>query len=238
MNRCLTLIFLALTLSSSCFAQLAAKTDVANPELFFNANINHQSRLANGIAFEEYYYNVIGSANFQELTAFSIGSIIYDGIRFDSIPLMYNLHQDKLLLPLTEFTKYSLISQKVSDFYINNHHFKYIHVVDTTTTNVRSGFFDILYSGKQKMLAKRTKSMYQKIENQRDMFFRFSSKTVYYLERDNKYYPVSSQASLLNYFKDKKKELKSYIKTNKIKFRKDPEQAMSLLVRQYETLVY
>jgi len=236
-----TLILLFFLCISLSYAQSDQQIDTASnayrAKKFFNAKISHQSRLFNGSPFEEYYYNVVGSANFQDLTTFSVGWLVYDGVRFDSIPMMYNLHQEKLLLPLTEFTKYSLVNEKVSDFHFNDHHFQYIHILDTTKTSVRSGFFDVLYNGQLKILAKRTKGIYQKIENQTKLFFLFSSKTSYYLKRDEKWDVITSQSSLLNYFKDKKPALESYIKANKIKYKKDPERAMSLIAQHYETLI-
>lgn len=230
--------FCCITLS---FAQPSNKTNQSSPsysaELFFNTSINQQSRLFNGIPFQDYFYNVLGSANFNELTSFTLGTIIYDGSRFDSIPLMYNLHLDKVIVPKNELSKYSLISAKVSDFYLNDHHFKYIAVADTTTSIIKPGFFEMIFEGNSNVLAKKTKTMYEKIENQRDLSFRFSSKTTYYLERDKKYYLITGEASFLNHFKDKKDELKKHLKENKIKFRRTPEDAMALLAKHYETLV-
>ncbi|MGF1923031.1 MAG: hypothetical protein ACQUHE_02540, partial [Bacteroidia bacterium] len=65
------------------FAQPVGKTNQSSQsyhaEVFFNNNIHQQSRLFNGIPFQEYNYNVLGSANFDELTSFTLGTVIYDG---------------------------------------------------------------------------------------------------------------------------------------------------------------
>ena len=58
----------------------------------------------------------------------------------------------------------------------------------------------------------------------------------YYIRKNNTYYSVSSQGSMLTILKDKKKELQQYIRANQIKFRKDPEEAMVKIASYYDHL--
>ncbi len=208
-------------------------TPIEKADSFFNKAIKQQSRLFNGPAFQNYGSNVDGSANFQDIKSFTNGSVIYDGILFDNIPLMYDLYEDKVISLLSRSTMFSLVSQKLSDFYLNNHHFKYINVIDTATSIIKPGFFDIIYDGKLKVLAKREKKLQYAINNQ-DMRYYFVPKTTYYLARNDKYEAFSSESSFLNLFKDKKNELKKHLRNNGINFKKKPEEAMILLATYYE----
>ena len=224
---------------SFSFSQSAPIINTNSPiykaEAFFNSSIKEQSLLFNGTFFKDYPETVDGSANFQDLQTFSKGTIFYHDFRFDSIPLMYDLYEDKIISLLNN-NKYALRSDKVSDFYYNNHHFKYINVIDSTKSVIKSGFYDMIYEGKSKILVKRTKTL-QVSQDDKSIRYYFQPKTYYYLERGGKYQSITGEKSFLSYFEDRKAELKKQLKENKIKFRKSPEAAMVLLATYYEKLL-
>jgi hypothetical protein len=62
------------------------------------------------------------------------------------------------------------------------------------------------------------------------------SKDQYYVRKNGKYFSVSSKSSFLNQLSDKKKEIKQYIKDNRIKFRKNFENAMVKIMGYYNQL--
>ncbi|SFH11985.1 hypothetical protein [Pedobacter insulae] len=239
LSATLVLICIHLTCLDSNFAQSTSKTN--NPsadystELFFNSAIKQQSRLYNGAAFYDYPTVVEGSANFQDLNTFSTGTVVYQDFRFENVPLMYDIYQDKLISVLGKYNKYSLVSEKVSDFYLNDHHFKYIKVIDTTISVIRPGFYDLIHDGKSKIYVRRTKNMQFSLQNKVVTYY-FVPKTSYYIERDQKYSTINGEKSFLSFFKDKKPELKKLLKEKKIKFRKQPDEAMVLLASYYESL--
>jgi len=243
MNGIGKLLIGAFSLSILClsvsFAQTAkldstSNTPVEKAESFFNIYIKQQSRLFNGPSFKNYGSNVLGSANFEDDSAFVVGNVIYDGMSFNDIPLMYNTYEDKVISLRNKSTMFSLVSQKVSDFYLKNHHFKYITVLDTTKSVIKPGFFDMLHEGKLNVLAKRSKKLQLSL-NSKEVGYYFVPKTTYYVQNGDKYSEVSSESSFLNLFKDKKNDFKKYLKDNKINFKKKPEEAMILLAKYYES---
>jgi hypothetical protein len=235
MNNAIRSVFISVFFYLTCSASSFAQTPVTNAELLFNNSIKEQSRLYNGLAYEGYPYTVDGSANFQNLTVFSAGSVIYQGFRFDNLPLMYDIFQDKLISVLASSLRYSFISDRVSEFYLNKHHFKYIKVLDSTKSVIKSGFYDLIHDGKSKIYVKHFKNMQTSLEGKVVRYY-FIPKTAYYIERDQKYSVISGEKSFFNYFKDKKPQLKNLLKEKKIKFRKQPEEAMILLASYYESL--
>ena len=65
----------------------------------------------------------------------------------------------------------------------------------------------------------------------------FNAKDEYFLKKGNTYYNLSaSQGSILKLLKDKKSELQQYIKSNKIRFRDNPEDALARIAAQYDHL--
>jgi hypothetical protein len=235
----LLLICTCFTCLGTSFAQSAYKADANSPaykaELSFNSAIKQQSRLYNGPAYPDYAPSVDGSANFQNATTFANGVVVYQGFRFENVPLMYDIHQDKLVSLLSRFSKYSFVSENVTEFYLNDHHFKYITVLDSTKSVIKSGFYDLIHDGKSKVYVRRTKSMQYSLENKLIRYY-FIPKTTYYIERNEQYSTISGEGSFLNYFKDRKPELKKLLREKNIKFRKQPEAAMVLLASYYESL--
>lgn len=238
-NFLVSIVCLHLIASGIVNAQVSNKDSIGNvainkAESFFNTSIEAQSMLFNGPAYLSYGSSVDGSAYFQDLD-FSNGSVIYDGFRYNNVPLLYDLYLDKVVSVLYgKSTQFSLVSEKVSDFYINHHHFVYIDVTAAKNTPIESGFFDLIYTGKLKILVKRVKKLQFTVNAETPYYFK--PKTTYYLERDNKYYEFDNESSFLSLFKEKKNELKRHLAERKIKFKNDPERAMVIMATYYEKL--
>lgn len=237
MKRALTLIFLNLICTSILVAQSTLKVDSASSpttaQSFFNASIKQQSLRFTGPFYADYASNVEGSAYFQDLMDFSTGSIVYRGFRFDSIPLMYDINQNKIVSLIDRSLKYSFQNDWVSEFYLNGHHFKHIRVADSTTSAIKSGFYDLIYNGKSRIYVKRTKQMNYALDNSAIRYF-FSSKTTYYIEREGIFKEFRGKGAFLSHFKDKKSELNKHLKNNMIRFKLNPEEAMISMASYYE----
>jgi len=125
------------------------------------------------------------------------------------------------------------VKQKVTSFDFLDHHFINIDA-DSLANNtiIRSGFYDELYKGKLQVLAKRSKN----IQNSGNSESYFNLQTEYYIRKNNIYYSISGKGSLLAVLKDRKKDLQQYIRTNEIKYNKDPEEAMVKIASYYDHL--
>ena len=58
----------------------------------------------------------------------------------------------------------------------------------------------------------------------------------FYIRKDGKYDEVKSRRSVYKVFKDKKKQLQQYARSNRLKFRKQREEAILALTRYYDSL--
>lgn len=205
-------------------------------ETYFKNSIKLQSRLYNGPVYRGYGKKVLGSANFQDLD-FTPGELLYDSESFSNVPLFYDLCQDRLVTRIGKENVLSLVNDKVAYFVINNHHFKYISVRDTSKSIIKPGFFDFIHDGKEKIIVKRTKIL-DFVSGNTSAEYYFLPKTSYYLQRGENYYPFNSKNSFLKLYADRKKELKQYIKQQKIKFKKQPEEAMIRIAQYYERFLH
>jgi hypothetical protein len=231
-------------ISQKTFAQVA-RTDSSSQQnalnntlTLFYSSIGDQSPLYNGP--EYYFYDPLikGNAYFADVNAFSPGSVFYDGLLFNGVPMLYDIYSDKVVVLLyNHFSKFSLIQERVKSFDFLNHHFININS-DTLNINtvIKSGFYDELYNGKSQVLVKRSKNMQTTTGGLAGPESYFDPAIDYFLRKNNIYYKVTSKGSMLDVLKDKKKELQQYIRANQINFRKEPEEAMVKIASYYDHL--
>jgi hypothetical protein len=204
----------------------------------FNTAIGEQSRLYNGPEYDSYSPIIKGNANFLDKGDFVIGTVTYYGIFYKDVPMIYDINRNVVAALLyNKFSKYILLNERVQSFDLLNHHF--IHITtDSLATNtvMGDGFYDQVYNGKLEVLVKRSKSIQNTTGlNTLETYFTPVSLS-FYLKKDNNYYSISGQSALISVLNDKKKELLQYIKTNKIKFKKTPEEAMIAIATRYDEL--
>jgi len=242
---CLSLFisFVSITTFSKCLAQAAPGDSSSQQNAFNNAitlyktSIGNQSPLYNG---KEYYFYdplIKGTAYFMDIKGFTPGSVNFDRGFYDNVPMLYDLYIDEVVVLLyNNFSKFTLVKQKLKSFDFLGHHFININA-DTININsgTRSGFYDELYHGKISVLIKRTKNI-QNSTGGSGVERYFNAITDLYLKKDNTYYSVTGQSSLINILKNKRKELQQYIKSNQIKFRDNPEQAIVEIATYYDHL--
>jgi len=234
-----------LFLAMPCFAQMAAVSDTVSREALvesvvtnFYKSISDQSRLYNGPEYNFYDPLIKGSPYFNDVTNFVTGTVEYDGFFYKDVSMLYDLNKDQvaILLP-NKVAKLRLISERVQYFNISGHHF--INIDANTLSkpgNLSTGFYDQVYNGKTEVLVKRRKSIQNSSAITGTIETYFSPTTDIYVQTNGIYTSVSSQSSILNVLKDKKKELKQYIKSNNISFRNNQEQAMIMVASYYDQL--
>ena len=116
-----SLLFL-IGLSQAAMSQLV-KSDGAevqsiaekNIETYFNKAIGSQSRLYNGFSYVGYRSNIDGSPYFLEEKLLKNGTVVYNGFKYENVPLLYDVYKDVLVSNNYESSlQFSLISEKVS----------------------------------------------------------------------------------------------------------------------------
>ena len=204
----------------------------------YNTAIREQSHLYNGPEYDSYSPIIKGNANFLDKDDFVAGTVTYDGIFYENVPMMYDINRNLVVALLyNKFSKYILLNERVQSFDILNHHFIHIKADSlNTNTGMDDGFYDQVYYRGLEVLVKRSKSIQNTTGiNTLETYFTPASLS-FYLKKGNSYYSISGQSALLTVLKDKKKELLQYIKTNKIKFKKTPEEAMVAIASRYDEL--
>jgi hypothetical protein len=172
---------------------------------------------------------------FQE-RKFENGVVFYQGQRYDSIPMMYDIVKDELVIKhINGFEPILLQSPKVRFFTVYEHQFLYLESGKEINPDMRTGFYDLVYNGKTRMLVRRIKQRQEKIYEKK-VIAQFPDKKFYYLYLNGKYNAVHTKKAVLSLFPEQKTELRKSLREQKIKFRKDRERAIVTMVARYDEL--
>ncbi|KUG06986.1 hypothetical protein [Solirubrum puertoriconensis] len=167
------------------------------------------------------------------------GSVFYDGYEFTGLAMQYDAKQDALLVnSYNSPAKFRLVDERVEHFVIDGHRFVRIVADSAAADVVTTGFYELLYEGgpQLRVLAKHSKNLQIRM-GQRMSYQEFIDIDRYYLQKGNRYYPVSKKGSVLALFSDRKKELKKYAAEQKLRFSKEKRaEAIVQLAKYYHGL--
>lgn len=220
-------------------AQNTATTTPALPVIVhagdvYNPFIEKQSRLYNGIEHQGYPFKIKGHAYFiqKELSG---GTLVYDDLEFANVPIGYDLLKDQVIVQhINGFSKVGLVAEKVKEFTLLNHHFVRL-VADTASRSpITTGFYDEVYKGRLNVLVKRSKWIEETVKEELER--EFISLNLYFIQKEGVYYPVKNYKGLLALLKDRSKEVKQFLRKNRIKYRKGAENAIVKAVTYYDSL--
>lgn len=128
---------------------------------------------------------------------------------------------------------FTLINDRVSEFWIINHHFIFLKG-ENDKLNI-NGFYDLLSNGNIIFYVKRTKSI-RTLSSTFSIEKEFYERIFYLIEKENTRYFITSKSEFLALFKEKKNTIKAYLKANKIDYNANKELYMKEAIIYYETL--
>ena len=149
--------------------------------------------------------------------------------------MLYDLLKDQVVVQHSNgFSKVGLVSEKVKEFTLLNHHFIRLEGDSLSGSPIIAGFYDELYTGKLSVLAKRIKFIDEQIK---DVLEReFLQHNYFFIKKEGMYYAVKNYKGLLSVLKDKGQDVKQYLRKNRIKFRKGPENAIVNATAYYDSI--
>jgi hypothetical protein len=237
-TNCAALFAVTLLWTTPMQAQPGHPDTATGPEsraiTLYHEQLGDESAIYNGLAYQPYDGDLIGSPYFGvSFAATTIplvtATVTYDSLEYTSIPVVYDLVHDKLIIADPKGELITLSNGKVQGFFLGGRHFT------SLTIDGSPGFYEVLVSGRLSLFAKRTKRIDEDIVDGRVRRV-ISIHDHYYLLKDGAYTEVSSERHFLQLTADKKKDLHQFEKTNDIRFGKDPADAMRQLTDYYNQL--
>jgi hypothetical protein len=156
------------------------------------------------------------------------GSVIFNENRYDDVELRYNLWTDKLILDnYSGVYAIQLNSDEVQGFKIGDHVF-----VRLNNNVIQQGFYELLLNEAIKVYARRTKALQEQVSDLKVNRF-FIEKSKYYVFQNGQYFLIKGKKTIIQLFRNRKKEINQFLRQNNIIFSKDREKAIVRITKFY-----
>jgi len=166
----------------------------------------------------------------------AVGSVFYDGQRFEQVPLLYDIVKDEVVVRYRAgFSNVTLQNPKVRSFTLAGHNFMRVEADTGRVEGLRTGFYDQLYTGKTKVLARRRKVRQQQLSDTKITIL-FPIKDQLYLYKNGAYQPVRSKNSVLALLPEYKRLLRKELRKQNLNFRDNREEAVITMATRYDEL--
>jgi hypothetical protein len=211
--------------------QLATKNTVYR----YYKSLGEQSGIYHGPAYIGYPYQLSNGHQFFESPNLTQGTIFYNGMLYQDIPMWYDLVKDEVVVQnIDSLSMISLHNERIDYFSLLGHYF--IKISQDSSSSLSTGFYDQIYKGKTEVLVRRYKGTLEDVSTEGIFTKILKQKNEIYLKKEGKYFSVLSSGSVLKVLGNKQKEILSHLKKNAIKFKKDPEKAIVMMVSYYDQL--
>jgi hypothetical protein len=156
----------------------------------------------------------------------------YSGIIYPDALLRMDLSRDELIVISPAFHEIVLFPEKVDFAELQGYTIIYFRR-DSLPGSPSTGYYFLLHSRECKVLKKQSSVlMFNTSTGERY----YQESTNYYLYKDGVYYTIRNKRGLLNVLQPYKRELKRFISTNNLRFRRDAEELITRTVVEYEKL--
>ncbi|GAB4035147.1 hypothetical protein GCM10028774_23670 [Spirosoma jeollabukense] len=165
------------------------------------------------------------------------GSVNYRGVLYRNVNMLYDINRDELAIqPPDGGYRLTLHTDKIAAFSLGKHQFT--RLVEDSVAGIRTGFYEIIYNGTVKALAKRLKTVYEDISSgayKAD----YLQKDSFVIQKDGAFFEVKTKKSVLDLFPDQAKVLKKFVRANRLKFKDDSrEQTIIRITQRYDELTH
>lgn len=215
------------------------KKQMAAATVTYYQSLKTQSGIYNGSEYVQYAHLLKEGFPYFDTTVLANGRLCYDGMEYQDVPMLYDLVKDELVAQ--HFNKVfliQLVKSKVKWFQLHQHYF--VHLTGDSMTNtprrLRDGFYDLAYDGsKIKLYIKRVKEIQESIPDNK-VERKIYQNDRYFIYKDSIYYDVKSHGSILKVLNRFQAEQRKAVKSQKIRFRKNREAALLIMVKKFDQL--
>ena len=202
----------------------------------FHASLGDQTGLYNGRQYAGYPFRFAEGHPFFSTDSAMVGTVVYDDILYPVSSLQYD-ELSGVLVMRDAHHLIELLSPRISAFSLLDHRFIRLITDSGSAGDLTTGFYEVLYDGRFKVLKREVKSFQEVIKSNAEGVSRYIEvKTRFYIQRQEKYYPVKNKNSVFAVFQDHKNELRQFAKTNKLNASKNWEEFLVSVSAYYDQL--
>lgn len=182
----------------------------------------------NGRVF--YGYPLINGHAFFSTNTWQKGSVLYDGIWYHDINMMYDINQQILNVQHPTLIPIQLFSERVKQFTIGDQVF--IRLTTDQDNVIKSGIYQQLVKGNVTIYASRIKRIEETMTSM-TLEKKFAQINSYYVLKDGKYHPIRKQNSLLDLLRDSRQAIMRHLKLQDLRFRENKEKTIVQIAEFY-----
>lgn len=161
------------------------------------------------------------------------GEVLYEGAWY-STTLLYDVSSDNLIMqsnvPLQR--QILLVREKVEEFRLGHRHFVRLSAANV----INQGFYELVHNNQTKVYAGTKKTLERVVGYDVVVPYRYVTRTSYYIQKNNDYYPVMSKASVLKVFSDQKFKLRAFLRSQSQVFKDNRTFLIGEMARLYDEL--
>jgi hypothetical protein len=237
---CLALMVIASFIASPINAQLNKndslflKKSVQNAVKVYHDGIGDQAAKFNGSQYQGYTVSFSDGHPYFKNNLLANGSIIYDGVQFENIKLLYDEVADCVVLQDSTH-RIKLVNERLSAFSLQESNFEYLIKKDNSPLH-STGFYEVLSKGKTNLYKKETKKIIDKFSNANELAVLFEIHHYYYIQRGDKFFEIKKKKDLFKMLSDQEKEITKYITDEHLNYRKAKDIMLTKVIDYYNQL--
>jgi hypothetical protein len=177
--------------------------------------------VVNGRKYFPEHYNAKGDPYFL-MDVWIEGSLVIDGKEYDKQDLLYNIDIERVILKTSiedSLTIYLVLNNEFIDaFYLGQRYF--VNAKKQALEKEFPGFVELVYKGNFSVMSRHQKSFVSEYSRSAPNGFYSGTKSAHYILNQGQPDKLSTKKSLLKYFSDHQKEIKTFMRKQKIKYKK------------------
>jgi len=169
---------------------------------------------------------------------FEIGNITINGLSYEEIPILYDIHTDlvitfhpvhrqKIIIQTEKINSFTIFDPKEVKFIKIENNFEY--------SNHNNGFYELVIDGNSQLFCKHFKTISSKKEIGKYSKI-FIEESDYLLKKENEILLVKKRGQIFEFLGLEKKSIQKEIKRKGIYFKSDPRAYLSIVTEFYNTL--
>jgi hypothetical protein len=213
----------ALSSGTGCFASNHVSGDTIDIQTLYN-----------GRAWRNLFYKVRGD-QFLFSPEFLRGSVTINGKLFENIPLKYDIYNDELLVITDHGIILQLNKEMIEEFTLNYEN-QVLNFRNFDPDSVKSlpGYVNVSYEGGISLYIKYRKEILSlAVENKYDLF---NPLFKVFVRKDGEIIKVDSKGELLKLFEDQKHQVRSFIRSSKLRVSRKYPESFKPVIEYYDKL--
>jgi hypothetical protein len=227
-------------IATSLNAQLNSKDSaflkqaIQNTIQVYHNGIGDQAAKFNGSQYDGYTVSFSDGHPYFKANMLSKGNIVYDGVLFENVNLLYDEVADCVILQDSTH-RIKLVNERLSAFSLQESNFERLQKKGNSPL-LTTGFYEVLSKGNLSLYKKETKKMIDKFSNANELAVLFEIHHYYYLQKGDSFYEIKRKKDLFKLLSDKASAITKYITEERLNYRKAKDLMLSKVIDYYNLL--